>query len=230
MNSIFLTGEKDGKSNFFLFKIFFGLIMMMSLSSNLAFGKIQDNKKNGVDEEQRVALDSFFNIDELPEISLFFSLDDWNKLLTYYDEDKNNNNFVECSLSISNKGSEISIDSIGVRIRGGWSRKRPEGETGQYHVADNTNWHHCSFAVNLNKFTEGKDRKIGGVEKFDLKYFNIDPTYVREPYCYDLFRRYGITTSIRASYCKVQIYVKGDSKPAYYGIYMLMEHIDKDYL
>jgi hypothetical protein len=63
-----------------------------------------------------------------------------------------------------------------------------------------------------------------------LKWFKDDPAYVREVYCYDLFRRYGVWTAIRDIYCRFWIHVEGDDKPAYYGVYGMLETIDDEYL
>ena len=63
----------------------------------------------------------------------------------------------------------------------------------------------------------------------DLKWFKDDPAYVREVYCYDLFRRFGVWTAIRDVYARLWIQI-GDHKENYIGVYGMMEHIDKNYL
>ena len=183
-----------------------------------------------VKPEETIDKKTIYNIEALPTIDLQFSLEEWNKLLTYYDEDPGNKKFVKSDFKYTQDKVERQLTDIGVRIRGAWSRKRPEGVQNMLHVANETDWHHCSFALNFTKFVKDEDHELGGVKKIDLKYFNIDPSYVREIYIYDLLRRFGVKTAINASYCKLNIYVEGDETPAYFGIYMMMEHIDKNYL
>lgn len=227
-NDFYISYINFGKN---LFSLLLGTVLIITLTSfsdaTLGESEVETSERTS---KRSAELDAFFNIEEIPEIRLDFTLEEWNKLLTYYDEDSENKNFVKCNIHINSNNRNITIETVGVRIRGGASRKRPEGNWGQMHTADDTNWHQCSFAINLNKFIDGEDRTVGGVESFDLKYFNIDSAYVREIYCYDLFRKFGVTTSVRASYCKVTVSVEGDSKPAYYGVYMLQEHIDKVFL
>ena len=64
----------------------------------------------------------------------------------------------------------------------------------------------------------------------NLKWLKDDATYVREMYCYDLFRRFGVWTGIDNTYCKLYLHVEGDSKETYYGVYEMLEPIDKQYL
>ena len=49
-------------------------------------------------------------------------------------------------------------------------------------------------------------------------------------FCYDLFRRAGIWTAAFDVYCRVWVYVEGDSKAAYYGVYEMIEPYDDKYV
>ena len=180
--------------------------------------------------EEVTALIDVFNLEKLPQLHLSFTVEEWNKLLAYYDEDKDNKNFVKCNILYEDGEDSFELVEIGARIRGAWSRRRPEGDAGQFHVKDSTDWHHCSFALDFNEYVKGDDHMLGEYKKLDLKYFNIDPAYVREIYIYDLYRRFGIETAIQSSYCRLTVEVEGDSSPAYYGVYQMMEHINKQYL
>ncbi len=64
----------------------------------------------------------------------------------------------------------------------------------------------------------------------NLRWFKDDACYVREVFCYDLFRRSGIWTAANDIYCRLWIHVEGDSKPAYYGVYGMVEPYDNKYL
>ena len=68
------------------------------------------------------------------------------------------------------------------------------------------------------------------MEKLNLKWFKDDASYVREIYSYDLFRRFGVWTAPRASYCRLKIKVDGDALPGYYGVYEMVESVDEDFI
>jgi len=119
---------------------------------------------------------------------------------------------------------------VGLRLKGNTSRRRPEGWYGQMHQRDNTDWHHAHFGVNLRKYVDDDAHTIQGVRKLHLKWFKDDPAYVREMFCFELFRRAGIWTAIRDNYCRLWLHVEGDSHEVYYGVYEMLEPIDKRYL
>ena len=170
----------------------------------------------------------------IPEITMTVSLDEWNRLLNEYDRNPSNKEYVKCNITYK-KGSEVTeIIDAGIRLRGNTSRRRPEGSYGQAHQAYNTDWHHCHFGVNLRKYNKNNSeisvKDIKGIRKFNLKWFKDDACYVREVFCYDLFRRAGIWTAAHDVYCRLWIQVEGDSKPAYYGVYEMIEPYDNKYL
>lgn len=171
---------------------------------------------------------TLFNIDDLPEIKLTIPLKDWNTLLKNYDLNSQNDKKVVSSFVFELNGKSIKLDSIGVRLRGNTSRRRPEGNFGELHNATTPDWHHCHFGLDFKKFRE--KQRFSDLEKLNLKWFKDDANYAREIYCYDLFKRYGVWTAPKASYCKVTIQVEGDAKPAYYGVYAMIESIDEDYI
>ena len=91
-------------------------------------------------------------------------------------------------------------------------------------------WHHCHFQVNFRKFIKDDAHELHGARKVILKWFKDDPSYVREPYCFDLFRRAGVWTGVHSAYCKLYIHVGDDPEEAYFGIYNMIEPIDDEYL
>lgn len=62
-----------------------------------------------------------------------------------------------------------------------------------------------------------------------LGYVFDDTAYVREIFCYDLFHRNGVWTAVNNIYSRLWLQV-GEEKEVYYGVYEMMEHIDKDFL
>lgn len=165
----------------------------------------------------------------IPEITIRMTEDEWNKLLFRYDEFSHNVDYFHADFTYK-KGSEVTeIIDGGIRLRGNTSRRRPEGNYGQAHDSRNPDWHHCHFGINFRKYHKDKDHEIEGIRKVNLKWFKDDPNYVRELYCYDLFRRYGIWTAAFDVYCRVWLQV-GDAVPAYLGVYEMIEPIDDKYV
>lgn len=173
-------------------------------------------------------IDYVYDIKGFPVINLTISTKQWNQLLSNYDMNPNNEEYIASDFSFTKADKTTSFDSIGIRIRGNTSRRRPEGVTGEVHNALNPDWHHASFSIKLNKFVKGQ--KMQGVEKMNLKWFKDDAMYVREVYCYDLFERFGVWTAPQSSYCRLNIKIREDSKQVYYGVYQLLEPVDEEYL
>ena len=129
----------------------------------------------------------------IPEITIHMTVEEWNKLLARYDEFQHNVDYFHADFTYKKGNEEIFIEDGGVRLRGNTSRRRPEGNSGQVHNPAAPDWHHCHFGINFRKFHKDKDHTIKGIRKVNLKWFKDDPCYVRELYCYNLFRRYKVT-------------------------------------
>lgn len=165
----------------------------------------------------------------IPEITVEITVDEWNRLLKRFDEFSHNSDYFHADITFR-KGDEVTeIIDGGVRLRGNTSRRRPEGNRGQEHDAVNPDWHHCHFGINFRKFHKDDEHTVKGIRKVNLKWFKDDPCYVRELFCYDLFRRYGIWTAANDIYCRLWIKV-GDSDPAYFGVYQMIEPIDDEFI
>ena len=138
----------------------------------------------------------------IPEITIHITPEEWNKLLARYDEFQHNVDYFHADFTYKKGEEVIFIEDGGVRLRGNTSRRRPEGNGGQVHDPKNPDWHHCHFGINFRKFHKDNDHTIKGIRKVNLKWFKDDPCYVRELYCYNLFRRYGIWTSAFSTYSR----------------------------
>lgn len=182
-----------------------------------------DSIEFGVDQSEYI-----FDITALPEIKLTVKLKDWNALLTYYDINNSNEECVPASIEFKKNGVATQLDSIGIRIRGNSSRRRPEGGEGDMHNATNPSWHHAHFSLKFAEYRKGQS--MYSTDRFNLKWFKDDAMYCREIYCYDLFKRFGVWTAPRASYARLTIYVEGDAQPAYFGVYSIIEAVNDDYL
>lgn len=171
-----------------------------------------------------------FDLAALPEIHIKVSLDEWNRLLTCFDADQDTDEYIRCDATFTKEGRTHSFTEAGLRLRGNTSRRRPEGNRGEMHQAGKTDWRHVHFMLNLRKFVKDDAHELGGVRKIHLKWCKDDPTYTREMYCYDLFRRYGVQEGILTSYGRLWIQVEGDAQECYYGVYEMLEAIDEEYL
>ena len=183
-----------------------------------------------IPEPVKEGYDYVWDDEAIPEIHIDVSRIQWNRLLTLYDINAFTTQYVVATATFIKDGEITVIDSVGLRLKGNTSRRRPEGWKGQMHERDNTDWHHVHFGVNLRKYVEDDAHTIQGVRKLHLKWFKDDPAYVRELFCYNLFRRAGVWTAVRDNYCRLWLHVEDDSKEAYYGVYEMMEPIDKRYL
>ncbi|MBO7300361.1 MAG: CotH kinase family protein [Tidjanibacter sp.] len=166
----------------------------------------------------------------LPCITLKVSKDEWNRMLQTYDQNSKTKAYFKGDVTFDNGTKTFNINDAGWRLRGNTSRRRPEGNGGEMHNSKNPDWHHFHIQLNLRKYVKDDAHTIGGVRKMYLKWHKDDPMYVREMYCYDLFRRYGVWTAINDIYCRLWIQVEGDSKPAYFGVYEMQETVDDEYL
>ena len=165
----------------------------------------------------------------IPEITIHMTESEWNKLLKRYDEFSHNVDYFHADFTYRKGGETTVIKDGGIRLRGNTSRRRPEGNGGELHNSKSPDWHHCHFGINFRKFHKDKEHTIQGIRKVNLKWFKDDPCNVRELYCYDLFRRYGIWTSALSTYCRVWIQID-DENPAYFGVYSMIEPIDDKFV
>lgn len=204
-------------------------LLILSFISFLAIISCRKDEKPIIEvPDPGPGLNEIFNIDKVPQISVVVSTAEWNRFLANYDINQDNEEYVLASFSI-NEGTEvIRFDSVGLRLRGNTSRRRPEGSEGELHQSTNPDWHHAHFTINFKKYV--KSQRYHNLEKINLKWFKDDANYVREVYCYDLFERYGVWTAPHSSYSTLSIKVKEDADSAYFGVYQMIESIDEDYV
>ena len=174
------------------------------------------------------ASDYVFDDTQLPKLCVSISTDEWNRLLDLYDKDANTHDYVRCDTVRLERGDGIyRCQDVGLRLRGQTSRRRPEGNAGQKHQAGKGTWRHVHFGLNCRKFTGEGD--LAGIRRINLKYPKEDPSYIREHYCFNLLSDYGIWMAPKTSWCRLYLYV-GDDSPVYFGVYLMMESIDRQYV
>ena len=185
----------------------------------------EDNPANSFHDH---SLDCIFDIKTIPEIRFEVNESEWNSLLDKYDEDKNVKDYISCDFTFRSENKSINIQEVGLRLHGNTSRRRPEGINGEKHTPT-SQWHHCHYMVNIDKIKKGNSTNLESINKIIFKWFHNDPSYVREIYCYDLFKRFGIWTIGYSSYCRLYINVTGES-PIYLGVYGMFEAVDDDFI
>ncbi|KAA3615700.1 MAG: T9SS C-terminal target domain-containing protein [Calditrichaeota bacterium] len=109
------------------------------------------------------------------------------------------------SLHFKNALIDETIDSVGIRIRGNTSRNSQKK----------------SFKLDFEHFKSG--REFYNVDKMNLNGEHNDPSIIRAKLAWDFFQEIGVKSS-RASHAKV--YING----SYYGLYISVEHYDKEFL
>ena len=169
-----------------------------------------------------------YDLEAMPEVTITLTRSDWDRYLANFDANPNNGLYVPARFRFSKNGEVYERDSVGLRPRGNTSRRRPEGQAGEMHNPQRADWHHAHFGVRFTEYDSGE--RFFGSDRIILKWFNNDPSYCRELFCYDLFRRFGVWTAPRASYCRLWLQIEGDSKPSNFGVYELIEGVRKGWL
>ena len=191
----------------------------------LPLDSINDEEPDNRTPDQKRDLAYLFDLNAIPEITISLTEEQWNQYLQNFDDDMNNSKYVTASFSFTKDGVTYVRDSVGLRPRGNTSRRRPEGQTGEKHNKTNADWHHAHFGVKFTEYESGE--RFFGMDRIVLKWFKDDPSYCREIFCYDLFHRFGVWSAPRASYCRLTIHIIGDNKPAYFGVYEMIEGVRK---
>lgn len=83
------------------------------------------------------------------------------------------------------------------------------------------------FKIDLNDDHPG--RELAGVVKLNLHNCITDPTYMNEVIAHQLFRDAGVPAP-RTSYAKVYVTVPGKFDRSYFGLYTMVENVDKNFI
>lgn len=134
-------------------------------------------------------------------------------------------------------------EEVGVRMKGNTSRHRFYGEDGFYNnihmklsfkqtfddVDDGYKTSELKVWEDANARAARKNRKLGGMEKIDIKYNSTgDETYARELYAMKLFRENGVVAP-NVTLCSVTALEK-DTHKKNLGIYRIHECIDETFI
>lgn len=173
------------------------------------------------------SLNYIFGTDSVAQITLTISREQWDELCTNYDKNPKNEDCVHAGFEMKKGDNTWQISDIGMRLRGNTSRRRPQ-------VGDE--YYQAHFKLKFEEWCDdsGEERKLAGCMKgLNLKRFNEDPAYVREVFGYNYFRKNGIWTAPRAGYAHLFINIEeedGTAKKLDYGVYAMIEEINKQFL
>lgn len=173
-------------------------------------------------------LDLIFGTDAVAEITLTIDRSEWNTLLENYDTNPKNEDCIHADFKMTKGEYTWQAADIGMRLRGNTSRIRPQ---------QGDNYYQAHFKIDFEEWIEDdtiEEGKLAGCMKgIILKRFKDDPTYVREVFGYNFFRKNGIWTAPRAGYTRLFInIIEEDGKPTEldYGVYAMIEEINKQFL
>lgn len=173
------------------------------------------------------SLNYIFGTDSVAQITLTISREQWDELCTNYDKNPKNEDCVHADFEMKKGNNTWQISDIGMRLRGNTSRRRPQVDDKYYQA---------HFKLKFEEWLgdSGEERKLAGCMKgLNLKRFKDDPAYVREVFGYNYFRKNGIWTAPRAGYAHLFINIKeedGTAKKLDYGVYAMIEEINKQFL
>jgi spore coat protein H len=83
-----------------------------------------------------------------------------------------------------------------------------------------------SFKLELNKYTKGQ--KLAGITRLNLHNNVTDPSWMNEVLSYRLYRDAGVPAP-RTAYARVYVTVAGKFDRQYFGLYSLVEDVDKSF-
>lgn len=169
-----------------------------------------------------------FDDGALPKITISISEENLNKKLRLYDQNPRHEEEVRANFRFEKNGVVDTVKLVGFRLKGNSSRARIAGNRGEAFDPKDPNWHQAGFVVDFNQIV--KDQHFRGLKKINLRYLNGDPSFIRTAYSENLMRRFGVWSAPLASYVRLYLHVEGQKKPAYFGIYQIVEPIDKIYL
>ncbi|MDD6930726.1 MAG: CotH kinase family protein, partial [Treponema sp.] len=180
-------------------------IKAVDTSGNKSEGQTLSKKLMDVIEPKPFAtrtenLDLIFGTDSVAEITLTIDRTEWNTLLDNYDTNSKNEDCIHADFKMTKAGYTWQAEDIGMRIRGNTSRIRPQ---------QGDKYYQAHFKIDFEEWIEDdtvEEGKLAGCMKgIILKRFKDDPTYVREVFGYNFFRKNGIWTAPRAGYTRLFI-------------------------
>ena len=200
-----------------------------------------ESTPDGTDESSPDGYELLFTHGILHEIEIAITQEEWDGLVKdmrdYAMTDRLGKgltgNYRKATFIYKGPAGDTTIEEVGFRTKGHWTRPIPEDRGG--------NFHRAHFKVKFNKTFEQeegtaeyearRDRRFcrlrALVFRLNLQEVNWDTSQIRELYCYDLVNRAGVYTSKTGS---ARLTITIDGEEHYFGVYTIIEPIDKSFL
>ncbi len=198
-----------------------------------------------------------FDINNIVGINIDISNSEIKKLQSDFEKNENSPIYrmadVKITITIPSKGTyEYLINEVGIRLKGNTTRKDLYDESKGIYNLDHFK---LSFQETFDKTDDGysngeyyinsdgstkwndtdrkarKKRTFGNMEKMDVKWnSNLDSTYLREYYAYEVFRSEGICAPhIGLTTMQMNVTDK-TANSAYLGVYTIHEAVDSAFI
>lgn len=153
----------------------------------------------------------WFDINDLPTITLSFSQAQWDLLLTSTFSEREE---VSGTFTLTKSGQDHSLNNIGIKLSGNTSFVLP---------VQNGDLVQANFTLDFDEFVD--DQELRGVAAIKLKRFKDDTTYVHEPLTNQIMHNFGIFTTHSSTYARLNINVAGTNY--YFGVYRVNEGVNR---
>ena len=203
----------------------------------------EDSTKEEVTTDDPGIVSEFFNLNNKVIIDIEISDSELALIQKDYEEYSSFGSkspiYRKCNLRIQINNSEYYYKEVGIRMKGNTSRRDFYSKRdGIYYLIhyklsfsetfDDSEYYKEPKVWDETERDLRKNRTFGGMEKLDLKWNkNFDKTFVREIYCYDLFRERGLFAP-HATIGNINITNKGEMKSL--GLYTIIESVDKSFI
>ena len=220
------------------------LTTVVMTTSGCTPGEVRAQTNQDTVKYSRLGYDALFTIGTLHDIEIIISNAEWQGILDdmrlYARNNPNNrplsDTYHKATFIYRGSAGDAVIEEVGFRTKGNVNRPYPEDYKG--------NLHKSHFKIKFNEVfnqvegtTEWEDRnqrRFTQLRELELRMNTHnaatgvwDTSQIREIYGYEMMRRAGVNTS-RVGSARVWITIGGQKH--YYGVYTLIEPIDKSFL
>lgn len=181
-----------------------------------------------------IEYDRLFAYDNFRQFKIVISQEEWDGLsqdIFDYAEKFNNykvGNYRKADVYYTDHYGETVFKDVGIRTKGNTTRVPPEVDGQRYRFHFKLKFDEVFEDLLENENRKIKNRNLSGLTELNFKYHNgTDPSYVREIFALELFNKVGVLAS-NATLASVIYVIDGIEYD--YGVYTIIEPIDKDFL
>lgn len=170
----------------------------------------------------------------LNEINIDMTQAEWNAFISDVSVNKSSDTFFKSKFTFTGKNGTVAMDNVGFRIRGNTTRVVPQQGASFYKAHFKLKFDETfAFAVGTTDYDKVDDRSFAKISALNLKATHIkaddknDETRVTELYSYKMLNEAGLYTPKTAV---TKLYININGVKHYFGVYNMIESIDKDFL